>query len=85
MVAFLGPKLYLLGRADLIGAAFVFCASPSGRLVFGRSCCVMVLCCCGASRDGVQDFTSDAPPAIDVSGTPKFRGGGGGGCSVEGW
>lgn len=85
IVALRGPKLYLLGRGALTGAACVLCASPSGRLTFGRSCCGTWLRCSGANLDGVQDFTSEAAPATDVSGTPMFRGGVGRGCSVEGW
>jgi hypothetical protein len=30
-------------------------------------------------------FASAFPPAIEVSGTPAFRGGGGGGCNEAGW
>jgi hypothetical protein len=80
-----GPKLYRRGRRGLVGAAWLFCASPSGTLTFGCSCCVGWLRCSGANREGVHDFASVAPPAIEVSGTPALRGGGGGGCSDDGW
>lgn len=39
--------------------------------------------CCPVSRGGLVSLISGVPPAIEVSGTPLFRGGGGGKESSE--
>jgi hypothetical protein len=50
-----------------------------------RSCGGAWLVCSDANRGGTELLASGLPPAIEVSGTPVLRGGGGGGCSDEGW
>jgi hypothetical protein len=53
-------------------------------LTFGCSDGVAATCSCGGSCGVFALFASAAPPAIDVSGTPAFRGGGCG-YSDDGW
>lgn len=81
IVAFRGPNLNRRGRSGLLGTGSLFCASPSGMLTLGRSCCEAVLICSGDICVGVELFNSGFPPAIEVSGTSVLRGGGGGGCN----
>lgn len=59
-----------------------FCASCSGILCDGCvSDCEPFPCCCSHDEPLLQ---LNEPPAIDVSGTAAFLGGGGPGSSVEG-
>ncbi len=62
---------------------FGFCASCSGILNGGGSwlACIRFSDC---GNHGDEVFQLEAPPAIDVSGTLAFRGGGGPGSSVVG-
>ena len=58
---------------------FDFCASCSGMLKGGVFWLDSV-----RGNHGDKLFQLEAPPAIDVSGVPVFRGGGGTGSSVVG-
>jgi len=59
-----------------------FCASCSDMLYDGCFSKFAVFCCGDAHEDPLLQFKD--PLAIDVSGTPTFRGGGGPGSKVEG-
>lgn len=54
-------------------------------LIVAWSCCDIWLSFVAGIFEGVKLFASVAPPAIEVSGTPTLRGGGGWGYSDEGW
>jgi len=61
-----------------VGAVDVFWASPSETLAVDISGFVKSCCCSGVNRGGgcgIDLFASGIPPAIEVSGTPKLRGG----------
>jgi hypothetical protein len=80
ITAFRGPNLNFRGRKGLLGTASLFCASPSVMLTLGRSCCAACLTCSDIDCAGIESFAAGFPPATEVSGTPAFRGGAGGGC-----
>lgn len=86
MAAFRGRSPLRLGREELPGAGvleelcttgFVFCASFSVTLTLEAPAEVVPrsLPCCWLNRGGRLSLISGLPPAMDVSGTPAFRGG----------
>ena len=66
------------GVEVVIGATGLgFCALASVRLMLTAPPCDW-LSCWPVNLGGLVSFNSGIPPAMDVSGTPVFRGGGGG-------
>lgn len=77
---------FFSGAAEtLCWTGFDFCASRSGTLILAAS--VPSFCgfdaCSLVNSSGLLLLFFGGGPAIDVSGTPVFRGGGGGGKSVR--
>ena len=60
-----------------MGAVDVFWASPSETWAVDISGFVTLCCCSSVNRGGgaIDVFASGISPAIEVSGTPKLRGG----------
>jgi len=90
MAAFRGRSF---GRGLAVGCVEVwamvedFCASCSGRLTFDFSSCTVLLeesSLWSGTFGGRVSFTCGMPLAMDVSGTPEFRGGGGPESKVRG-
>lgn len=89
IVALRAAKLYRLGLKEGLGAGvgLLFCASPSGtpKLDSFSNPNAVPLPLCSVNLGGRLSFISGMPPTVEVSGTPKLRGGSGSGLNADGW